>query len=192
MSGASAYIGHNGTGDHFGLGGTNRTWHLQTQFIFNTAETTISSSRVQVVGDLHLRSALTASGNAILIENANSTPLLTVKNTNDILISNALLKSYVVNNIGTGLNTIATYSGIIYQGGFVNYHISSLTNSITGQMMISYNTASNILNYTEVTSVDIGDTSAVNVYATMSNTDINIVLSINSGTWNAKAFINAL
>jgi hypothetical protein len=88
-----------------------------------------------------------------------------------------------------GITTISQLSTSSYTSCFYNYTVASASNARSGQVMTVWN--GNTIRYTEVVTTDIGDTSLVNVSASLASGFVRLQVSASSG-WTFKNISNLL
>jgi hypothetical protein len=88
-----------------------------------------------------------------------------------------------------GITTVSQLSTGSYTSCFYNYTVASASNARSGQVMTVWN--GNNLRYTEVVTTDIGDTTPINVSASISSGLVRLQVSGSAG-WTFKNISNLL
>jgi len=89
--------------------------------------------------------------------------------------------------VSTGTTTVHTISSTTYSSAFVDYTISDSTNARSGQLKVVW--LGSQVNYTDMATMDIGDTSPFDWDVAMSGIDVNFNAVVTSSTWLAKLII---
>lgn len=89
--------------------------------------------------------------------------------------------------VSTGTTTVHTISSTTYSSAFVDYTISDTTNARSGQLKVVW--LGSQVNYTDMATMDIGDTSPFDWDVAMNGIDVNFNAVVTSSTWLAKLII---
>ena len=103
--------------------------------------------------------------------------------TDSILIDSTLVTSSIVTTTGAATTTISTQATGSYRSMFAKYTVSNSTNARAGEFMAVWN-AGNI-QFTDTSTTDIGDTSALTLIATLTATNVELSTDVGSG-WTVK------
>lgn len=104
-------------------------------------------------------------------------------------ISTALVQQTTTTGVTTN-TVIAQFPTGSYDGGFFDYVIKNGTNLRAGTVTSVW--TSNNVEFNEVTTNDLGDTSNVVMSVTLSNGNVNLNSNISSGTWTIKVLSRGL
>ena len=122
----------------------------------------------------------------ILILNFSNT--LTV--TGSILLNQAAYLNQNTSSLGSGNQTISSNSTGSYTSAFYNYTLASGSNARAGQFITVWNGAS--IQYTDVSTLDIGSTANVKLTGSLSSGNINLSTNLPSSGWTIKTTVNLL
>jgi hypothetical protein len=104
-------------------------------------------------------------------------------------VRNSLIQQITTTGVTT--NTIITsFPTSSYDGGFFDYVIKNGTNLRSGTVTSVW--TSNNVEFNEVTTNDLGDTSGVNMLVTLSEGNANLNANVSSGTWTIKVLSRGL
>jgi hypothetical protein len=108
--------------------------------------------------------------------------------TNSVILSGAKLNntSSITSAGTTSISSISTGS---YTSAFYNYTLISSSNARAGQVIAVW--LNNTIQYSEVSTLDIGNTSKVSLIPTISGSFINLNVS-SSGNWTVKVYVNLM
>ena len=134
---------------------------------------------------------------ATLIGNASSATTASLVNGNvNVTTATIGLASvpalYTTNKatVSTGTTTVHTISSTTYSSAFVDYTISDSTNARSGQLKVVW--LSGQINYTDITTMDIGDTSVFDWDVVINGGNIEFNAVVASSTWLAKLIIRTV
>jgi hypothetical protein len=105
-------------------------------------------------------------------------------------VSNSTFINQNTSSLGSGTQVISTNATSSFTSAFYNYTVSSGSNARAGQVMAIWNGAS--INFTEVSTLDIGTTAAVTLTASLSGGNVLLSTSLPTAGWNVKTIINLL
>ena len=88
-------------------------------------------------------------------------------------------------DVDTGTSAIETYSSGSASSTFTNYVVYDGTNYRAGQLMSVWDGSGNI-QYSDVTTNDIGDTSGVSLFVEINGADIEVKATVPSDNWTVK------
>lgn len=106
------------------------------------------------------------------------------------VVNDTLLSTQENTDVDTGTETIATVSTTFYDGAFFDYIAKDGTNYRAGTVMAVWDGSS--VEYTDNSTLDIGNTSNVTLAVDISGTDARLRAIVTSDNWNIKAFVRAL
>jgi hypothetical protein len=116
-----------------------------------------------------------------------------VKVTNDIILGNSKITNSTTSPT-SGIQTISTQvtssNGTIYNSAFYNYSITSGSNARAGQIISIWNGSQ--IQYTDVSTLDIGDTTSVAFTSSLSGPNIVLNTVLPSNGWTIKVTSNLL
>lgn len=92
--------------------------------------------------------------------------------------------------VSTGTTTVHTVILADYTSAFVDYTISDSTNARSGQLKVVW--LSGQINYTDMTTMDIGDTSPFDWDVVINGGNIEFNAVVASSTWLAKLIIRTV
>jgi hypothetical protein len=92
--------------------------------------------------------------------------------------------------VSTGTTTVHTVLLADYTSAFVDYTINDSTNARSGQIKVVW--LNGQINYTDITTMDIGDTSVFDWDVTIVGPDIQFNAVVASSTWLAKLIIRTV
>ena len=92
--------------------------------------------------------------------------------------------------VSTGTTTVHTVLLADYTSAFVDYTISDSTNARSGQLKVVW--LNGQINYTDITTMDIGDTSVFDWDVTIVGPDIQFNAVVASSTWVVKLIIRTV
>jgi hypothetical protein len=107
-----------------------------------------------------------------------------------LIISQSLTTNQNVGSLSSGTQTISTNSTSSYTSAFYKYTLASGSNARAGQVMAVWN-GSNI-QYTDVATNDIGNTSNVALTASLSGGNVLLTTTLPSSGWTVKTLVNLL
>jgi hypothetical protein len=107
-----------------------------------------------------------------------------------LLVDNSLLINKTSSSLASGTRTLDSALTGSYSSAFYNYTISSGSNARAGQFMVVWNGGS--VQYTDVSTLDIGNTSAIALTASLSGANLNVTAVLPSDSWTIKTLANFL
>jgi hypothetical protein len=107
-----------------------------------------------------------------------------------LLVDNSLLINKTSSSLASGTRTLDSALTGSYSSAFYNYTISSGSNARAGQFMVVWNGGS--VQYTDVSTLDIGNTSAIALTASLSGANLNVTAILPSDLWTIKTLANFL
>jgi len=110
--------------------------------------------------------------------------------TGDIKIDSALLSNQENTDVDTGTETVATVAHATYTAAFFDYVIKNGTNVRAGTVY-SCHDGTNV-EFTETSTVDLGDTSDVTLAVDISGTDMRLRATTTSNDWSVKSLVRAI
>lgn len=110
--------------------------------------------------------------------------------TGSVGIVNALLDNSQVSSTTTGINVISSIVTGSYTSAFYNYTVSSGSNARSGQVITVWNGSS--IQYTEVTTLDVGNTNDIVVSSRLSGSYAQLITSASTSAWKVKTLSNLL
>ena len=110
--------------------------------------------------------------------------------TGDIKIDSALLSNQENTDVDTGTETVATVAHATYTAAFFDYVIKNGTNVRAGTVY-SCHDGTNV-EFTETSTVDLGDTSDVTLAVDISGTDMRLRATTTSNDWSIKSLVRAI
>jgi hypothetical protein len=133
------------------------------------------------------------SGSLFSVNDISGLPILEVFSDNTILMGDYIAPSLNTTEkltVNSGVTTLYALPTASYDGAFFEYTIRSGSNSRAGNIMGIWSGTS--VNYTEVTTVDFGNTSGFNFGMSISGS--NMILSSSAATsgWTFKTIIRSI
>jgi hypothetical protein len=168
--GSGVIIGETTSGD-LGLSNVNNGNITFTPYIF-----TGESMRITNVGDVGIG---TTSPDEVLHVEGN------------IKTTNALISNQENTDVDTGTETVAEISSTTYTAAFFDYVIKNGTNLRAGTVSACHDGSSNV-EYNEVSTNDLGDTSDVTLSVDISGGNIRLRATTTSDNWSIKSLVRGL
>jgi hypothetical protein len=107
-----------------------------------------------------------------------------------LLVDNSLLINKTSSSLASGTRTLDSSLTGSYSSAFYNYTISSGSNARAGQFIVVWNGGT--VQYTDVSTLDIGSTSAIALTASLSGANLNVTTVLPSDSWTIKTLTNFL
>ena len=131
---------------------------------------------------------------AVSLKYSGSTKIATTTSgvtvTGDIKIDSALLSNQENTDVDTGTETVATVAHATYTAAFFDYVIKNGTNVRAGTVY-SCHDGTNV-EFTETSTVDLGDTSDVSLAVDISGTNMRLRATTTSDNWSVKSLVRAI
>jgi hypothetical protein len=134
------------------------------------------------------RMTVTSTGN-VLIGQTNDNGTGRLQLTGDISINNTKL-SATSSVLNSGIQTASVLQTGSYTSGFYNYTVISSSNTRAGQVITVWN--GNQIQFTDVSTLDIGNTTAVVFTASLSGQNVLLTTVLPSNGWTIKTLENLL
>jgi len=121
----------------------------------------------------------------------SSSYAVTSSYSDNLVVKSTLTFASTLNDYATVLSSIVGTNNLFaqvtgsYTSAFMKYTVKNGANSRTGEMMVVWN-GSNI-EYTDVSTNDIGNTSAVTMSAALASTDIQLNAVTDTSGWSIKS-----
>jgi hypothetical protein len=144
-------------------------------------------------GDILFRSG---SNNLLFVSQSGNvgigttTPSASLHISGTLLVDNSLLINKTSSSLASGTRTLDSSLTGSYSSAFYNYTISSGSNARAGQFIVVWNGGS--VQYTDVSTLDIGSTSAIALTASLSGANLNVTTVLPSDSWTIKTLTNFL
>jgi len=106
---------------------------------------------------------------------------------NTFSIGDSLMELGSISSTSIGSNNLITRSTGSYTAAFYNYFIQNGTNARSGQVMAVWNTGS--VAFTDVSTTDIGNTSAVTASVAIVSGEVQFNLITNTSGWGGKSTV---
>jgi len=119
-----------------------------------------------------------------------ATPSASLHISGTLLVDNSLLINKTSSSLASGTRTLDSSLTGSYSSAFYNYTISSGSNARAGQFIVVWNGGS--VQYTDVSTLDIGSTSAIALTASLSGANLNVTTVLPSNSWTIKTLANFL
>lgn len=142
------------------------------------------------------------SAYSLRADNSSSVSLFNVRNDGLVSISNnvtisgslSLSSSIWINKNSSSLNSgsrvVSSNLTSSYSSAFYNYVISSGSNSRAGQIMTVW--SASVVQFTDVSTLDIGSTISCSFTSSISSSNINLNITFPTDGWNVKTNVNLL
>ena len=160
------------------------------------------TAKLQVKG-----SGTTSATAALIIEDSTGTDLLKVRDDGnvgigtstpsakldvegDINITNANISNQENLDVDTGTEVVATLAIATYTAGFFDFVIKKGTNVRSGTIYACHDGTSAV--HTETTTIDLGDTSDVELTVDISGADMRLTATVASDDWSIKSLVRGL
>jgi len=210
---ASFVVLDNGTSQFTGLVGINRTPTSSldiagTTRISGSFNTAISSSILTVIGSGSAQPIFTVqgsqgelfsvtdslTGSLFSVNDISGLPILEVFSDNTTLIGNyqdpMLITTAKVVQKFSGSFTVYSLPTASYDTAFFEYSVKSGSNARAGNIMAIQSGTS--VNFTETTTTDFGNTSAISFTVIVSGSNIALTGSSTTGSWTIKTIIRGI
>ncbi len=217
----SYFVNTNGSGyyaGNVGIGTTNPSAKLEIlgsddQIILNTAGTyssiyfrnngtnvgqlfstnaatylTTIGSRILYLGGGNAVSQMTLDGTNVGINTSSPAAKLDIKG--DLIVSSSLIINQNTASLASGAQTISTNATSSYTAVFYNYTVASGSNARAGQVSAVWNGGS--IQYTDVSTTDIGSTSGVAFTASLNGANVRLTTVLPTSGWTVKTLANLL
>jgi hypothetical protein len=210
---ASLVVLDNGTSQFIGLVGINRTPTSSldiagTTRISGSFNTAISGSILTVIGSGSAQPIFTVqgsqgelfsvtdslTGSLFSVNDISGLPILEVFSDNTTLIGNyqdpMLITTAKVVQTNSGSFTVYSLPTASYDTAFFEYSVKSGSNARAGNIMAIQSGTS--VNFTETTTTDFGNTSAISFTVIVSGSNIALTGSSTTGSWTIKTIIRGI
>ena len=108
----------------------------------------------------------------------------------NVLITSALLSNQENTDVDTGTETVANVLIASYTAAFFDFVIKNGTNVRSGTVYACHDGTSVV--YTETSTNDLGDTSAVTLSVDISGVNMRLLATTTSDNWSVKSLIRAI
>jgi hypothetical protein len=132
--------------------------------------------------------ALQPSGGNVGIGTTSPSAKLDIKG--DLIVSSSLIANQNTASLGSGAQTISTNATSSYTAAFYNYTVASGSNARAGQVTAVWNGGS--IQYTDVSTTDIGSTLAVTFTASLSGANVQLTTVLPTSGWTVKTLANLI
>ena len=137
----------------------------------------------------------TAGGNIRITPTGNvgigtTTPTAKLDVEGDIAITNANISNQENTDVDTGTETIATVPIATYTAAFFDYVVKNGTNVRAGIIYSCHDGTS--VEYIETSTIDLGNTSDLQLSVDISGTDMRLQATAASDNWSVKTLVRAL
>ena len=161
-----------------------------TALVSNSNDFTINNRQagtIRLGTDNTERIRITSSGN-VGIGTTSPTAKLDVEG--DINVTNANISNQENTDIDTGTEVVATLAIATYTAGFFDFVIKKGTNVRSGTIYACHDGTSVV--HTETTTIDLGDTSDVDLAVDISGGDMRLTATVASDDWSVKSLVRGL
>jgi len=134
------------------------------------------------------------SGSLLSVNSSSGEPIFEVYSDQTVRFGSTDLPIFFtskLSSIDTGVTLIYELVSSSFDGAFIEYTIKSGSNARSGNIMSIWDSNGN-LNFTEVSTTDIGDTSNFAFSMSLSESYIQVSGSASSNSWTVKTFIKHL
>jgi hypothetical protein len=107
-----------------------------------------------------------------------------------LTIREAQFKQFTITGITVGSHTVTGIANGLYDAAFYDYVVKDGTNMRAGTVTAVWDGST--VKYNEVSTTDIGDTSAVNLSVVLASGNAELIATISSGTWDFKTLIRGI
>jgi hypothetical protein len=170
--------------DNFTVAGTITAQKLVVQTITSSI---IYSSGSNIFGN-SLSNTQVFTGSMNITGSLNITG--SINTTGTLLVNNSLLINQTSSSLASGTTILSNIATGSYTSAFYNYTLASGSNARSGQVMIVWNGGS--IQYTDNSTLDIGNTAAVVFTASLSGANMNLTTILPSDSWTVKTLANLL
>ena len=108
----------------------------------------------------------------------------------DLIVSSSLIVNQNTASLASGAQTISTNATSSYTAAFYNYTVASGSNARAGQVTAVWNGGS--IQYTDVSTTDIGSTLGVAFTASLSGPNVQLTTVIPTSGWTVKTLVNLI
>ena len=108
----------------------------------------------------------------------------------DLIVSSSLIANQNTASLASGAQTISTNATSSYTAAFYNYTVASGSNARAGQVTAVWNGGS--IQYTDVSTTDIGSTLGVAFTASLSGANVQLTTIIPTSGWTVKTLVNLI
>jgi hypothetical protein len=119
----------------------------------------------------------------------NTTEVFTILDGGSVKVKNALIDTTSVTSAST-TTTVSSVAKATYTAAFFDYSIKNGTNVRAGTVVATHDGTN--VEYTETSTVDLGDTSDVTLTVDISGADMRLRATTTSSTWTIKSLIRAI
>jgi hypothetical protein len=134
------------------------------------------------------------SGSLFSVNDISGLPILEVFSDNTILMGDyqdpMLLTTKKIAQTNSGSFTVYSIPTASYDGAFIDYTIKSGSNARAGTIMSTW--ANSLIEFTEVDTMDIGSTTAVNLSMVLSGANAILTGSSSTGAWTIRTIIRTI
>jgi hypothetical protein len=117
-------------------------------------------------------------------------PAATLDIKGDLIVSSSLIINQNTASLASGAQTISTNATSSYTAAFFNYTVASGSNARAGQVTAVWNGGS--IQYTDVSTTDIGSTLAVVFTASLSGANVQLKTVLPTSGWTVKTLANLI
>jgi hypothetical protein len=128
------------------------------------------------------------AGGNIGISTTNPAAKLDIKG--DLIVSSSLIINQNTASLASGAQTVSTNATSSYTAAFYNYTVASGSNARAGQVTAVWNGGS--IQYTDVSTTDIGSTLAVVFTASLSGANVQLKTVLPTSGWTVKTLANLI
>jgi hypothetical protein len=132
--------------------------------------------------------SLNANGGNVGIGTIDPAAKLDIKG--NLIISSSLIANQNTASLASGAQTISTNATSSYTAAFYNYTLASGSNARAGQVTAVWNGGS--IQYTDVSTTDIGSTLAVAFTASLSGGNVQLTTVLPTSGWTVKTLANLI
>ena len=131
-------------------------------------------------------------GSLFSVNNISGIPILEVFSNDEIIMGDYQAPSLFTTKrttVNSNVRPIYSFS-TFYDGAFIDYTVRNPLNARSGQMMVIW--SGTTINYSETTTVDIGNTDSINMYFIMSGRTPVLMSSASTSGWVVKTLIKSI
>jgi len=138
----------------------------------------------------HITPYGSSEGSVFKINTTGAATFISSVTANSLIVSSSLIANQNTASLASGAQTISTNATSSYTAAFFNYTVASGSNARAGQVTAVWNGGS--IQYTDVSTTDIGSTLGVAFTASLSGANVRLTTVLPTSGWTVKTLANLL